>query len=40
VLDGDGTDQETMSLNQLSDGVYLLKVNKENTVQTLKVVKK
>jgi hypothetical protein len=40
VLDGDGTDKDVMDLKALSDGVYLLKVNTGNTIQTLKVIKK
>lgn len=39
MLDGDGTDQDVMDVETLSNGVYLLKLTIGDDVQTLKVVK-
>lgn len=40
VLKGSGYDNETLDLSGFSQGIYLLNINAEGTIQTVKVVKK
>jgi len=39
VLNGAGTDQELLNMSEMANGVYLLQVNADETIQTVKVVK-